>query len=200
MRLIMIFEKAIKKLAFIKWKHRLANIGESCAIDQTVELRNCSRISLGNKCTIRAYAIVNGAYNNQGSIILGDNCTIGEFAVISSYGGIIEIGNHCSINPHCVVYGHGGLKIGNYVRIAANTVIIPANHIFSDRETQITKQGLSLQGIVIEDDVWIGAGAIITDGVRICKGAVIGAGAVVTSDIPSYQVWVGVPARYLRDR
>ena len=54
------------------------------------------------------------------------------------------------------------------------------------------------QGIIVEDDAWIGANATILAGVRIGKAAVIGAGAVVTRDIPSGTVWAGVPARQLR--
>ncbi|MCK7515996.1 MAG: acyltransferase [Desulfobacterales bacterium] len=72
--------------------------------------------------------------------------------------------------------GDGGLTIGNNVRIAAHTVIIPANHVFDDVNIPIRKQGLSKKGIVIEDDVWIGSGVKILDGVVIGKGCVIGAG------------------------
>ena len=60
------------------------------------------------------------------------------------------------------------------------------------------EQGITAEGIVIEDDVWIGAGAIITDGVRIGQGAVVAAGAVVTRDVPPHMVVGGVPARVLK--
>jgi acetyltransferase-like isoleucine patch superfamily enzyme len=60
------------------------------------------------------------------------------------------------------------------------------------------EQGITAEGILLEDDVWVGAGAIITDGVRIGQGAVIAAGAVVTADVPPHTVAGGVPARVLK--
>jgi acetyltransferase-like isoleucine patch superfamily enzyme len=59
-------------------------------------------------------------------------------------------------------------------------------------------QGITAEGIVIEDDVWLGAGAIITDGVRVGRGAVVAAGAVVTQDVPPHTVVGGVPARVIK--
>ena len=55
-------------------------------------------------------------------------------------------------------------------------------------------------GIEIGDDVWIGAGAVITPGVMVGRGAVIGANSVVTHHVPEYEVWAGVPARKIGER
>jgi acetyltransferase-like isoleucine patch superfamily enzyme len=76
--------------------------------------------------------------------------------------------------------------------------MLAVNHVFDDPTRPMVEQGITAEGIVVEDDVWIGAGAIITDGVRICKGAVVAAGAVVTQDVPPYTVVGGVPAKALR--
>lgn len=136
----------------------------------------------------------------KGIINIGKNCVIHDYAMVLTYGGSIEIGDNCSINPFSILYGHGGLKIGNCVRIAAHTIIIPANHIYSDIKIPIYLQGETTEGITIEDDVWIGAGCRILDGVRIGKGSVIGAGSVVTESIPEYSVAVGIPARIIQKR
>lgn len=142
-------------------------------------------------------AVVDGG---GGSIVIGRKTIVAPFAMLMAYGGKIEIGDFCSVNPFCVLYGHGGLRIGNYVRIATHTVIIPANHVFDDPDTPITYQGLTKLGITIGDEVWIGAGVRILDGVTIGDGAVIGAGSVVTKDVPARTIFAGVPARKIGER
>ena len=96
---------------------------------------------------------------------------------------------------------HSPVTIGNYVMIAHNVMIIGVNHAMDDREVPMMLQGEGKTGpINIEDDVWIGAGAIILSGVTIGKGSVIGAGSVVTKDIPAYSIAVGNPARVVKQR
>ena len=120
--------------------------------------------------------------------------------MILTYGGDIVIADHSTVNPFCVLYGHGGLSIGKGVRIAAHTVMIPSNHNFDRTDIFICVQGSTHRGIVIQDDVWIGAGVVILDRVTVNQGAVIGAGASVTKDVPAYAITAGVPARVIRYR
>jgi acetyltransferase-like isoleucine patch superfamily enzyme len=135
-----------------------------------------------------------------GSITIGRNCTIHDYAMILTYGGDIAIGDGCSLNPFAIVYGHGGVRIADGVRIAAHTVIIPANHNVADATTPLHKSGTSAKGIDIGANVWIGSGARILDGVHIGRHAVIGAGSVVTKAVPEGATVVGVPARVIRQR
>lgn len=155
-------------------------------------------ISIGTGTEIMGFAEV--STEDYGKIWIGENCRICTGALLLTYGGYIKIGNNCSVNPYTVLYGQGGLTIGDGVRIAAHTVIIPANHNFSDREKPIYQQGLTKKGVVIEDDVWIAAGVRILDGVTIGRGSVIGAGAVVTRDTPPFSINVGVPSKVIAYR
>jgi acetyltransferase-like isoleucine patch superfamily enzyme len=132
-----------------------------------------------------------------GRIAIGDDSLVHRGALLLCYGGDIELGLNCTVNPYCILYGHGGLKLGDYVHIAAHVVLIPANHRFDSRTVPIASQGLEAEGIVIEDDVWIGTGARILDGCHIGRGAVVGAGAVVTRDVAPYSIIAGVPARQI---
>jgi acetyltransferase-like isoleucine patch superfamily enzyme len=133
-------------------------------------------------------------------ITIGEGTFILNGALLHPYGGWISVGRNVGINPYCVLYGHGGLEIGDNVLIATSCVLIPANHCFDSLEIPIRDQGLTCQGIRIEDDVWLGARVTVLDGVVIGKGAVIGAGAVVTNNIPPGAIAVGVPARVIGSR
>jgi acetyltransferase-like isoleucine patch superfamily enzyme len=134
--------------------------------------------------------------NGGGSITIGAHCEIHEFAMILTYGGDITIGDRCSLNPFSIVYGHGGTRVGNGVRIAAHTVIIPANH--QRRGSGSGRlDGMRTEGITIGDEVWIASGCQILDGVVIGSHSTIGAGSVVTRSIPENVVAVGAPARPL---
>jgi acetyltransferase-like isoleucine patch superfamily enzyme len=135
-----------------------------------------------------------------GRIVLGARCEINAGAVLATYGGVIELGDDCSVNPFSVLYGHGGLRLGRGVRVAAHCVLVPANHVFADPTVPIYRQGLTTEGITIEDDVWLGAGVRVLDGVRIARGCVIAAGAVVTGPTEPGGIYGGVPARRLKDR
>jgi acetyltransferase-like isoleucine patch superfamily enzyme len=135
------------------------------------------------------------------SIEIGSGTLIMPWAKLMAVGGRIEIGRNCSMHSFDVFYGFaGGLKIGDNVRIGVHVCLIPSNHLFDDLAQPMGEQGASSLGIVIEDDVWIGAGVRVLDGVRVGRGAVLGAGAVVTRDVPPNAVAVGVPARCIRQR
>jgi acetyltransferase-like isoleucine patch superfamily enzyme len=136
-----------------------------------------------------------------GKIILGSYNEILNGCILMPYGGSIIIGDNCSINPYTILYGHGkGLTIGNNVLIAGHCLIIPANHVYRETDKTINKQGIDSKGIDIEDDVWIGAGCKILDGVKIGRGAIIAAGSVVNKSVASFTLVAGVPAKFLRNR
>lgn len=110
----------------------------------------------------------------------------------------IRIGADSLIGEYTVIRGQGGVQLGDRVYTSPQVQILAVNHVYDDPTRSFVEQGITAQGIVIEDDVWIGAGAIITDGVRVGRGAVVAAGAVVTADVPPHTVVGGVPARVLR--
>ena len=162
-----------------------------------------------------AYAALRGLKAGRGTIIwpgarvqrfqggrieIGPRCEIHPGVVVLSYGGDIRIGENCSVNCYSVLYGHGGLTLGNDIRIAAQCVIIPANHGFTRDGGPIYLQPETRRGIVIGNDVWLGAGARVLDGAVIEDGCVVGAGAVVRGRLRANGVYGGVPARLLRMR
>jgi maltose O-acetyltransferase len=112
----------------------------------------------------------------------------------------IRLGDHVSVNRNCILDGTGELFIGNYVMIAQDTCIYSAQHKFDRLDIPMTLQGVERKRTVIEDDVWLGAGATILPGVRVGRGSIVGAGAVVTKDVPDYSIVGGVPAQVIGSR
>jgi acetyltransferase-like isoleucine patch superfamily enzyme len=173
----------------------------AAAIENGVRLRFANHIRLGH-----------GTYLDQGAYLhacpkgieIGDRTIVMHGAVLHVYNfrdmpqaGIV-IGEDCLIGEYSVIRGQGGVTIGNRVYTSPFTQIIAVNHIFDDPSRPFIEQGITAQGIVIEDDVWLGAGAVITDNVRIGKGAVVAAGAVVTRDVEPHTLVGGVPAKLIK--
>src|SRR5918993_1537145 len=171
------------------------------AIENNVRLRFTDHIKLG-----QGVYIDHGAYLHacpQG-IDIGAGTIVMHGAVLHVYNfrnlphSGIKIGRDSLIGEYSVIRGQGGVQIGDRVYTSPFTQIIAVNHVFDDPNRPFVEQGITAEGIVIEDDVWLGAGAIITDGVRVGKGAVIAAGAVVTKDVPPHTVVGGVPAKPIK--
>lgn len=111
----------------------------------------------------------------------------------------IRIGSRTFLGEGSIIRGQGGVVIGDHVLFGPRVSVLAVNHVFTDPERPIMDQGITAEGIRIEDNCWIGAGATILDGVTVGRGACIGAGAVVTRDVPAHSLAVGVPARVVRD-
>ena len=172
------------------------------AIENGVRLRFADQIHLG-----RNVYLDHGVYLHAcpRGITIGAGSYVMHGAVLHVYNfrdlphAFIRIGQGCLIGELNVLRGQGGITIGDRVYTAPLVQILAVNHVYGDPTRPMVEQGITAQGIVVEDDVWIGAGAIITDGVSIGRGAVVAAGAVVTGDVPPHTVVGGVPARVLRE-
>ena len=141
------------------------------------------------------------AYVAEGAHVVASSLRIGAHSMIAAgcvIRGDVIIGDYCSLNAGAVTIGK--VTIGAHVRVAAYAVLVGENHVFEDLDTPIWLQGMTSEGIVVGDDVWIGANVTVVDGVTIGAHAVVGAGSVVTNDVPEYAVMGGVPARLIRDR
>ena len=130
-------------------------------------------------------------------IVLGPGCAIAADVFLH---GPITLGREVSINCRASLDGGGkGIAIGDGTRIASGAVIYAFDHGL-DPARAVKDQPVVSRGITIGADVWIGANAGITDGVRIGDHAVVGMGAVVTRDVPDWGIVAGVPARLIGDR
>lgn len=187
--------KFSKNKGYFILKHRFPN----CKISKEITVEgDANKIYLGKNSTLEGGTFFSTSFG--GNIYFGENCVIRRGSMVMTYGGDIHFGDRCGINSYVIIYGHGGLKVGSDVWFATHSIVIPANHTFLSFEETIYSQPLSKQGISIGNDVWVGAGAKILDGVVVGNGVVIGAGAVVTTDIPDYSICVGIPAKVIKSR
>lgn len=124
---------------------------------------------------------------------------VAEFTHLRSPRGL-ACGRGVSIGRGSQLTCGGGLSIGRDVMIAQHVIIVTNGHVFDDRGAPMRAQGLFEKPVVIEDDVWIGAGARVMPGVRIGRGAIVAAGAVVTADVEPYAIVGGIPARRISER
>lgn len=110
----------------------------------------------------------------------------------------IDIGRNFYVN--CNSHLCGIIEIGDNVLLGPKVIIWSKNHTFSSLNEPINQQGSTDNKITLGNDVWIGAGAIVLQGVTIGDGSVIGAGSVVTKDIPPFSIAVGNPAKVIKSR
>lgn len=171
------------------------------AIENRVRIRFASNIHLHPGVYLDEGVYLHACPNG---IEIGANSFVMHFAELHVYNfrelpnARIRIGKNCLISEFNVLRGQGGILIGDNVYTAPHVQILAVNHVYGDPTRPIIEQGITAQGIAIEDDAWIGAGAIILDGVRVGRGAVVGAGAVVTEDVAPHTVVGGVPAKMLK--
>lgn len=137
-------------------------------------------------------------------LYIGNGCEIQDDVDFRIYrpfteDSFIKIGDRVFIGHSCDFVSSLRITIGDDCLIASKCTFNDTGHEH-DRALKVNEQPVTQGEIIIHDDVWIGTNSVILRGVTIGKGAVIGAGSVVNKSIPEYQVWAGVPARFIRNR
>ena len=173
-------------------------------VGRRVQMLHTHLIYLGRSVTLEDDVKID-ALSRHG-VHMGDNVSIGRFSVIECTGVITHlgegfwIGDNSNLGDYNFVGAAGGVRIGSHVLIGQGVRFHSENHRFDRTDIPIKAQGVTHQGIVVEDDVWLGSGVIVLDGVTIGRGAVVAAGSVVTKDVPPFAVVGGVPARVIKFR
>lgn len=154
-----------------------ASVGSGVIFENGVLVFHPENIRIGNNVYVGHYTILKGYYKNE--MVIDDGVWIGQ---------------------QCFLHSAGGLHIGRNVGIGPGVKIITSCHGEEGRGKPILHSKIVCAPVRIGSDADIGINACILPGVTIGCGAQVGAGAVVTHDIPDYEVWAGVPARKLRTR
>jgi len=127
---------------------------------------------------------------------LGKYSVVEDFSCLNNAVGDLIIGDYTRVGLRNTIIGP--VTIGNHVNLAQNITVSGLNHNFENVNIPIDEQGVSTSPITIEDDVWIGANAVILPGVTIGKHSVVAAGSIVGKSIPAYSVCAGIPARVIK--
>lgn len=155
----------------------------------------------------RVYGTTVGAniYLSPAAAIIGfppdEAFTMGSngFVAGGSYiTGEVTLGSCCTVNPYATI--RGKFRGGDGLRIGAYACIVGFNHGFTRIDVPIHEQPHTSKGIILGDDIWVGAHVTIVDGITVGSHTILAAGAVVTKNVPDYAIVGGNPARILRMR
>jgi acetyltransferase-like isoleucine patch superfamily enzyme len=148
----------------------------------------------------RSVAIGRVSIAGAGNVVIGPQTTIEDYVIIKVLGGIdlpgLQVGKHCFIGAHTVINCCLSVRIHDNVMIAAGCQIVDTDHGYRSPGL-ISEQNTRSEEIIIGEGAWIAGNSTILRGVTIGPGSVVGAGSVVTKSIPEFEVWAGVPARFL---
>ena len=168
-----------------------------------VKISNKKNIQFGNSCTIEKH--VDFDTYSSSKIILGNSVKIGAYSTISitshmsKYGKGLVLGNNSSIGEYSYLGSSGGIEIGDDVIMGQYISFHSENHNFSDKNKLIREQGVSSNGIIIGNDVWVGAKVTFLDGAEINNHSVVASGSVVKGSFPPNVVIGGIPAKIIKE-
>jgi len=157
------------------------------------ELIKAAWVELGAECYVASAASISG--QPGASLKLGNRCFVGAHAYVTD---TVHLGDFCTINPFATL--RGDIRGGDGIRIGSYACLMGFNHGYADTTRPIWQQAHTRKGIVLGDDIWIGAHVSILDGVKVGSHSILAAGAVVTKDVPDYAIVGGNPARVIRMR
>lgn len=176
-------------------------MGKQVILGRGIALRQPGRMVLGDRVAIDDFVLLDASGTSGQGLVLGNEVIVSRNSVIQAKTGPVFIDAQTDIGCNTVISSTSGIYIGRSVLIASNCYIGGGRYRHDRLDLPMKEQGLFSKGAIsIGDDVWLGAGVIVLDGVCIGEGSIIGAGAVVTRDIPAFSVAVGAPARVSRKR
>jgi acetyltransferase-like isoleucine patch superfamily enzyme len=180
----------------------LAEVGKGVVFGRHLTFRHPHKIRIGPGTIIDDFAVLDAKGEENAGICIGANAYIGRSAILSCKEGSIRIGDHTNISAHCTLLSETDITLGSYCFLAGNCYLVAGgNHSFADLAKPIMLQpSLAKGGICIGDDVWLGAGVTVLDGVAVGSHAVIGAGSVVSISLAEYAYARGARTLKIQDR
>lgn len=180
------------------------SMGRNVIIGAGVTLRNPRNIALGDNVVLDDYCVLDAKGGECAGIEIGNDVFISRNVILSCKDGGIAIGSHITIGPNTIInsVAESRVSVGDHTMIAANCYLIGAAPYRHDRtDIPMMDQGLAAgKGVVIERDVWLGAGVTLDDGTLVREGSIIAAHSFVRGEIPACSIAAGQPATVRRSR
>jgi acetyltransferase-like isoleucine patch superfamily enzyme len=178
----------------------VGSVGRNVVFGHGVVLRHPAKIRIGDDVTIDDQVVLDAKGASNHGITIGNGVFLGRGTILSCKDGDITLGDSVNIGFYSEIFSGSSVTVGRHGLFAAYTYLVGGGHEFERTDLAVLEQPRSSKGIAVGDNVWLGAGAKVLDGVRLGNDVVVGAGAVVTSDLPDGAVAVGIPARVVRQR
>ena len=180
----------------------LGEVGKGAVFGRYLTFRHPHKIHIGAGVVIDDFAVLDAKGEENDGISVGENAYIGRNAILSCKEGSIRLGDCTNVSANCTLLSETEITLGRYCFLAGNCYLVAGgNHSFTDVSKPIMLQpSLAKGGIHIGDDVWLGAGVIVLDGVTIGSHSVVGAGSVVSGPLPEYAFARGARILKIQDR
>lgn len=178
----------------------LGGLGRGAALGRGLVVRHPRRVWIGERVLIDDLCVLDAKGSADG-IRIENGVLLSRETILACKDGGIRVGARANFGVRCTVSSVGGVDVGEETLFAGGCYVGGGRYHLGDRDRSIASQGSYSRGpVVIGAQSWIGAHAVVLDGVRIGRGAVVAAGAVVAEDVPDYAIVGGVPARVLKVR
>jgi acetyltransferase-like isoleucine patch superfamily enzyme len=178
----------------------LGRVGRNVAFGANVVLRHPRKIVIGDNVVIDDNCCLDAKGTSNAGIQLGDGVFLGRNTILSCKNGDIVLDEQANVGFNVEVFSAARVRVGKRVLIAAYTYLVGGDHLYDRTDIPVLEQGRTARGIEVDDNVWLGAHVVITDGSRVGRDAIVGAGSVVIGEVPEYHIAAGTPARVIRDR
>ena len=178
----------------------LGKCGKNVMFGTNIVLRHPKKISIGDNTVIDDNCVLDAKGEGNNGIFIGRNVFIGRNSILYCQNGDIYIDDHTNIGSNCQIFSAKFVKIGKKVLVGAYSYFVGGGHKFDNINIPMIDQGREAKGIILKDDVWVGAGVKVLDGLIVNESSILGTGAVVTKDVPMYSIVGGIPAKVIKDR
>jgi len=178
----------------------LGRTGRNVTFGVNVVLRHPQKIRIGDNVVIDDGCCLDAKGTDNEGITIGNGVFVGRNTILSCKNGDIIIDANANIGFNVEIFSASRVRLGRNTLVAAYTYLVGGDHLYDRIDQPVLYQGRTARGIDVDDNAWLGAHVVVSDGSRIGRDAIVGAGAVVIGEVSPFHIVAGVPAKTVRDR